>query len=45
MLAARRSMGNLAAIEERFHEANHWRWLDQFLQDVRVCMGNGANVQ
>ncbi len=38
MLAARRSMGNLAAIEERFHEANHWRWLDQFLQDVRVCM-------
>jgi putative ABC transport system permease protein len=35
--AARRSMGNLAAIEERFHEATHWCWLEQFLQDLRVC--------
>jgi putative ABC transport system permease protein len=36
--AARRAMGNLTAIEERFHEANHWRWLDQLRQDARVCL-------
>lgn len=36
--AARRVLGNLTAIEERFHEATHWRWLDQLRQDVRWCM-------
>ena len=36
--AARRALGNLTAMEERFHEANHWCWLDQLRQDVRGCL-------
>ena len=38
LFAARRTMGNLTAIEERFHETSHWYWLDQLRQDVRGCM-------
>src|ERR1035437_7324446 len=36
--AARRALWNLTAMEERFHEANHWCWLDQLWQDVRGCL-------
>ena len=33
--AARRSFGNVAAVQERFYEANRWMWLEQIAQDVR----------
>jgi hypothetical protein len=35
--AARRSFGNVLAAQERFHEAQRWAWLEQFVQDVRYA--------
>ena len=35
--AARRAFGNTASAQERFHEANHWVWLEQFTQDLRYA--------
>ena len=35
--AARRTFGNAAVARERFHEANHWMWLEQFTQDLRYA--------
>ena len=34
MARARRSFGNVTRAQERFHEAQHWRWLEQLRQDV-----------
>ena len=36
--AARRAFGNTAAAQERFHEANHWMWLEQLVQDLRYAV-------
>ncbi|HEV2246550.1 MAG TPA: ABC transporter permease, partial [Terriglobia bacterium] len=33
--AARRAFGNLTQAQERFYEANRWRWWDELRQDVR----------
>ncbi len=35
--AARRAFGNPVAAQERFHEANHWIWLEQLAQDLRYA--------
>ncbi|HSW51476.1 MAG TPA: ABC transporter permease [Bryobacteraceae bacterium] len=36
--AARRAMGNVMAIQERFYDARHWNWLGQLRQDVLGCL-------
>ena len=36
--AARRKFGNAVAAQERFHEANHWIWLEQLAQDLRYAV-------
>src|SRR5713226_3943052 len=33
--AARRNLGNIMSIEERFYEASHWLWFDHLWQDLR----------
>ncbi len=33
--AARRNLGNMAGIQERFYEAHRWLWLDHLVQDLR----------
>ena len=35
--AARRAFGNPRAAQERFHETNHWMWLEQLGQDLRYA--------
>ena len=35
--AARRAFGNVAAVQERFHEASRWTWLEQVAQDLRYA--------
>ena len=32
---ALRSFGNVAAVRERYYEANRWMWLEQMVQDLR----------
>src|SRR3990170_3616412 len=36
--AARRTFGNAALAQERFHESNHWMWLEQLVQDLRYAV-------
>ncbi len=36
--AARKKFGNAVAAQERFHEANHWIWLEQLAQDLRYAV-------
>jgi predicted permease len=36
--AARRSFGNITAIEERFYEKGRWAWLDALSQDLRYSL-------
>ena len=33
--AAQREFGNVASIQEKARDVRHWRWADDFLQDVR----------
>jgi putative ABC transport system permease protein len=33
--AARRNLGNMTRIEERFYESRRWLWLDDLVQDLR----------
>jgi predicted permease len=35
--AARRTLGNVTAIRERFHDAGRWTWLEQAVQDLRYA--------
>jgi predicted permease len=35
LAAARRNLGNVTSIRERFYESHSWLWLDHLLQDVR----------
>jgi len=36
--AARRTLGNLSAAGERFHERSRWLWLEHTLQDIRHAL-------
>ncbi|MGH9445219.1 MAG: ABC transporter permease, partial [Terriglobia bacterium] len=35
LAAARRNVGNMTRIQERYYEAHRWLWLDYLIQDVR----------
>ncbi len=35
LAAARRNLGNMTHIQERFYESRRWLWLDHLVQDVR----------
>ena len=35
LAAARRNLGNISRIQERFYEAHRWLWLDDLTKDVR----------
>ncbi|HTV56596.1 MAG TPA: ABC transporter permease [Terriglobia bacterium] len=35
LAVARRNVGNMTSIQERFYEAHRWMWLDRLRQDVR----------
>jgi len=42
LAGARRAFGSVAAATERYYEARHIRWVDQFRQDVRSAIRNMA---
>lgn len=35
LAAARRNLGNMTSIQERFYDAHRWLWLDHLFQDLR----------